>query len=71
MAGGRSDSRTAKARELRDRMRADGFNADAEVIDGVLRSFAATRSTLKTLHRDNMELRQRLGLPSFLDQSRT
>ena len=68
MAGGRSERREAAARDLRDQIKAAGQHAEAQVIDEVLRTLAATRATLKTIHRDNMHLRRQLGLPSFLHQ---
>ena len=61
------ERRAELAMQLRDRLRASGDNEGARVLDDLLRGYSTARVTLKVLHRDNMELRQRLGLPSFLD----
>lgn len=49
-----------QARGLRDRLRDEGRHQDAEIVQRVVRSLDASRSTNSMLWRDNMELRDRL-----------
>jgi len=67
MAEGRSERREQAARELRNRLIEEGRHQDALVIDDVLRTLVSTRSTLRTIHHDNMKLRRLMALPSFRD----
>lgn len=64
----RFEKRKADARAVEDRTRAEGRHMDADVIRRLRVSASAAQGTLKTIHRDNMALRQQLGLPSFLDE---
>ena len=56
----RADAHVRQATALRDRLRAEGRDRDAEILSGVLRSLAASRATNSALHRDCMKLRQAL-----------
>ena len=44
-----------------------GEHEAARRVAAVRKGYLTAIKTLRTLHRDNMELRQELGLPSFLD----
>lgn len=54
----RATTHAREAEMLRDRLKAEGRNRDAEVISQVLRSLATARRTMGVLHRDNMGLRK-------------
>lgn len=58
-----------KAKDLEAKLMTEGRHMDAEVIRGLRISARSAHTTLKVIHRDNMELRQKLGLPSFLDET--
>ncbi|MEM8822056.1 MAG: hypothetical protein AAGF30_00450 [Pseudomonadota bacterium] len=55
------------AKALERRLEAEDRLDDANLIAALRRSAQSAQSALKVIHRDNMELRQTLGLPSFVD----
>lgn len=63
----RVERRMNDARKLEAELRLEGRHFEADIVQGLRKSLATATATLKVLHRDNMALRQRLGLPSFLD----
>lgn len=63
----RSDRVRAEAQHVERELRAIGENNLADKVMRLRHSHIVATNTLRTLHRDNMELRQRLGMPSFLD----
>lgn len=65
--GERFDRHIEDAKSLEAKLKATGRHPEAEVVRTLRMSALGVRSTLKTIHHDNMVLRQRLGLPSFLD----
>ena len=66
--GARFAQRAVEAKEVEDTLRGEGRHMEADRIKRLRLSGSGIQGTLKTLHRDNMELRKRLGLPSFLDE---
>ena len=66
----RFDRKVADAMALEHRLIEEGRHMDAQIVSRLRRGALSVRGTLKILHRDNMELRQRLGMPSFLDDRR-
>lgn len=66
---GKLTGRMQRAKALEARMQSEGRHADAEIVKCLRLSASVAQVTLQQLHRDNMALRQRLGLPSFSDQS--
>jgi hypothetical protein len=68
MAGGRLERRMEAAKQLEQTLSDKGLCQYANVIRDLRLSARSVQSTLKTVHRDNMKLRQQLGLPSFLDE---
>jgi len=63
----RTERTIAEVKHVEDELRGIGENIHADRVARLRRGYAQAISTLKTLHKDNMELRKRLGLPSFLD----
>lgn len=61
----KADKVKREAQEVESRLRAAGWHMDAETVARLRKGYAAARATAKVLHRDNMDLRNRLGLPSF------
>lgn len=59
----RMEPRLAAAKALEGRLRAEGRHDDAERVAALRRSAIAARETCRALHRDNMDLRRRLGEP--------
>jgi hypothetical protein len=50
------------AKGLEDRLNAIGLHLDAQRVSRLRRGYITATNTLKTLHRDNMELRNKLEL---------
>ncbi|MEM0936755.1 MAG: hypothetical protein AAGJ91_12735 [Pseudomonadota bacterium] len=63
----RSERKIELAKELEGRLKKEGRHGDALVVGDARRALVAARRAALDLHADNMELRQRLGLPSYLD----
>ncbi|MCE6958310.1 hypothetical protein LAZ40_04470 [Cereibacter sphaeroides] len=63
----RSEKHSEAARQVEEALRREGRHFEADAIGRLRRSLSAALGTMGVLHRDNMELRQRLGLPSLLD----
>lgn len=63
----RSERARHEAKQVEQELRKSGLHRMANVVLNIRRSQESAVATLKVLHRDNMELRKRLGLPSFLD----
>lgn len=61
----RAESAREAARNLRDRLNAEGRHEDAAIVQRVILNATATAATLQRTHTDNMRLRQQLGLPAF------
>lgn len=57
----KSDAADRGAREAADYLESLGQHKRAEDIRAACRSLASARATLKTLHRDNMEIRAQLA----------
>ncbi|MFB9149565.1 hypothetical protein [Roseovarius ramblicola] len=53
------------ARRVESRLKAEGRHFEAEAVARIRRGYAAAQGTAIVLHRDNMDLRQMLGLPPF------
>lgn len=64
----RSEQNRQRAKDLEDRLKNEGRFADAQIVAKVRKTASSAIGTCKLLHRDNMELRQKLGLPSYLDE---
>lgn len=67
---GRSERIKREAMHVESELRAIGENSMADKVQRLRKSHAVATATLRTLHRDNMELRKQLGLPSFLDAAK-
>lgn len=52
----RPERRMELARDLRDRLRAEGRHADAEIVDDVVKSLRSSRSLNSVLHSDRAAL---------------
>ncbi len=51
-----------EAKALEQRLIAEGRNRDAQIVMRLRKVAAGTSGTLKTVHKDNMELRRQLAL---------
>jgi len=63
----RMDRRLEAAKELERRLLTQSRFEDAQIISSLRQSAISARTTCQTLHRDNMVLRRKLGLPAFAD----
>lgn len=56
----RPERRMAEAKKLEDRLKSRGEHMHAQTVKDLRLSLSAARSTLSALHRENMELREKL-----------
>ena len=54
----RADAHVREARDLVERLTAEGRHRDATIVGQVLRSLATARATMRVLHGDNRRLRE-------------
>jgi hypothetical protein len=64
---GRSDKVISDAKHVESELKSIGEHSHAQRIARLRKGYSTALSTLRTIHRDNMKLRQKLGMPSFLD----
>lgn len=57
------------ARKLEERLIAEGRQSDAQIVAKLRRSGSSAWETLKRVHRDNVQLRRQLGLPTFAESA--
>lgn len=65
---GRSAANAERAKLVEEKLRSQGKHYEADQIKRLRKALAGATGTLKILHRDNMKLRKKLGLQSFLDE---
>jgi len=61
----RYQEKAEAAKALEELLKAEGRHADALIVQRLRRSGQSAWSTLKVVHRDNVDLRRQLGLPTF------
>lgn len=62
-----TEKRVAAAKALAGNLRSMGMIEEAQIIDDLRRSCVSACGTLKVLHRDNVEMRRKLGLKTFAE----
>lgn len=67
----RSDTVKKEAKELEDKLISEQRHMDAGRIRRLRLGYAAALSTLRLLYKDNMELRIKLGLPTYPEEHDT